>query len=92
MNSLQDVMKKIQESKELKTQFLAAVQEGQDATVAFMKEQGCTVTKEELMDEVSKLSEDRELTSAEIEAISGGSKSFWNELFKDDPDDGEHPM
>ena len=80
MNSLQDVMKKVQGSDELKAQFLAAVKDGQDATVAFMKTQGCDVTKEELMDALSKLSENRELTPAEIELVSGGSKSGWNDF------------
>lgn len=86
MNSLQNIMKTVQESDELKAQFLAAVKEGQDATVAFMKEQGCTVTKEELMDALSKLCEDRELTPAETEFVSGGSKSGFNDFIDDTKD------
>ena len=76
-------------SAELKAQFLAAVEEGQDATVAFMKEQGCDITKEELVDALSKLTEDRELTPAEIESISGGSKSGWNDFFSSWAEDDE---
>lgn len=86
MNSLQDVMKMVQESDELKAQFLAAVQEGQDKTVAFLQAQGCVLTKEELMNELNKVTEDRELTPAEIEAVAGGSKSgftdFWNDFLE----------
>ena len=86
MNSLQDVMKKVQESDELKAQFIAAVKEGQDATVDFMKAQGCIITKEELMAALSKSVEDRELTPAEVEFVSGGSKSGFNNFIDDTVD------
>ena len=74
MNTLQEVMQKITDDKELSKQFMAAVQEGQDATVAYLQSLGCNVTAEELLKALNDLTPVKELTPEEMEFVAGGSK------------------
>ena len=71
--TIADVYEEVIASAELREEYLAAEQQGEDAIVAFAAAHGCEATAEEILEFLkAKLAEEGELSLDDLDQVAGG--------------------
>ena len=83
MKTLKELHLEISQDKTLAAEFEKAIEEGKDASIAFVRDHGCDASFEEMMDYLQQLkaAKEQEITPEEMEFLAGGSKKGAKEFF-----------
>lgn len=73
MKTFKELFDEIANSEELKKAYETAVKSGDAAVEAFLKENGCEATAEDIRNFFKEQQEERELSSADMAGVAGGT-------------------
>ena len=85
MKSLKDLYLEISKNPELTKEFAKALEDGKEASIAFVHSHGCDASFEEMIQflKAVKTAQESEITPEEMAFIAGGSKEGAKKFFND---------